>query len=595
MNSAVVLIVLSLNFFISFSRSEQDVSQSKSFSNNCALVEQKFQSIISTSAGHKSHDFPESVCHLASQSCCTNEMESAFRRQANIDLLAMLKKSGAHAKSALSSHIQFYYDHYNGLLRQTSNKTRQEINSIIAFSNHNWLQPMTQLFGDLTDALVSNINAAESVNSFLTDIFPDIFSISQEGDNTLQLTNDYRMCVKQELSAILPKPFGDKVQKSFKPLNVAIGAFRSFLRGLRMVLDMVDFVENYALSEKCTSALTRLTYCDDCMGYTSAKPCAGFCLNVLRGCLVEVRGLDHFYNEFINALHRLALNIHRHLSLEGELHLLPAHVSGAILHAIETSSSYYPQIVERCGEPPAAKPGQGRQEPITGGRRKSEVAAAAAASTAMAERQESLVRTLVSMKGLAADLGDNVCKTSLAADLHDSSCWNGTAIAPYLSRVPGNTATEQQAQNPEVSSSGSAQSPEIVSLKQKLSFMIRELNLMSGKGHMHMMQNDQPSDDEDAAGSASGAYDGDDTSGSGIDKDAIVPIVRPVEGAGPPTSDIAFQTTKRPVHPHPQNPVHAERPVPPLVDRSRAADSYSRQGAFVMTTVTCVLALTLAL
>jgi hypothetical protein len=64
-------------------------------------------------------------------------------------------------------------------------------------------------------------------------------------------------------------------------------------------------------------------------------------------------------------------------------------------------------------------------------------------------------------------------------------------------------------------------------------YYVQELNLMSGKGHMHMMQNDQPSDDEDAAGSASGAYDGDDMSGSGIDEDAIVPVVRPVEGWSP--------------------------------------------------------------
>lgn len=73
MNSAVVLIVLSLNFFISFSRSEQDVSQSKSFSNNCALVEQKFQSIISTSAGHKSHG--------------TNELEENVKYNVTILLL----------------------------------------------------------------------------------------------------------------------------------------------------------------------------------------------------------------------------------------------------------------------------------------------------------------------------------------------------------------------------------------------------------------------------------------------------------------------------------------------------------------------------
>lgn len=237
-----------------------------------------------------------------------------------------------------------FVDHYTNLLLQTENKTRQEINSVINFPNHGWLEPLSQLFSDLTDALENNVHIADSFNRFIAEIFPDIFHLSIDGENAMQFTSQYRNCLKRELYAIRPKPFDDKTSKISKALNTAISSVRSFMRAFRQGVDVIDSVQRFALSRNCAGALMRMTYCSECATYTEVKPCTGLCLNVMRGCLVEVRGLDHFYSEFINALHRATLNLHRRMSLEDELHLLPAQVSDAILHAIETSSLYYTQV-----------------------------------------------------------------------------------------------------------------------------------------------------------------------------------------------------------------------------------------------------------
>lgn len=99
-------------------------------------------------------------------------------------------------------------------------------------------------------------------------------------------------------------------------------------------------------------------------------------------------------------------------------------------------------------------------------------------------------------------------------------------VCRYLLAVPSNTASEQLLRNPEVAPSSSSQSPEIVSLKQKLSHMIKELNLIADKSRSRRTLNDAPSDDEDE-GSASGT---DDTSGSGVEEEPIVHVTAPTDG-----------------------------------------------------------------
>lgn len=41
------------------------------------------------------------------------------------------------------------------------------------------------------------------------------------------------------------------------------------------------------LSQKCIGALMRMTYCPHCRGMPTAKPCANYCSNVMKGCLAN--------------------------------------------------------------------------------------------------------------------------------------------------------------------------------------------------------------------------------------------------------------------------------------------------------------------
>lgn len=46
------------------------------------------------------------------------------------------------------------------------------------------------------------------------------------------------------------------------------------------------------LSPECNRAIMKLVYCPHCRGLGSAKPCANYCKNVMKGCLANQADLD---------------------------------------------------------------------------------------------------------------------------------------------------------------------------------------------------------------------------------------------------------------------------------------------------------------
>jgi hypothetical protein len=235
--------------------------------------------------------------------------------------------------------LVYFLDHFVGLVRHAEIKTRLEMRAISA--GDDWLIPLTRLYANFTDALKSNTNIAERIDNFFFSVFPDTLISISGNTNAKQPTLEYRNCLKHKLSAMQPKPFHDHTRKISMLLDAALSPVRSFIKALQLAMDSIETAEKFTLSESCVNALTRLTYCSQCSGYVSVQPCEGLCLNVLRGCLVELRGMEHHYSEFTNALHRAASNLHTHRTLEKEMVLLPSRISHALLPSVNTSRVHY--------------------------------------------------------------------------------------------------------------------------------------------------------------------------------------------------------------------------------------------------------------
>ncbi|GLG99944.1 Uncharacterized protein GBIM_06319 [Gryllus bimaculatus] len=83
-----------------------------------------------------------------------------------------------------------------------------------------------------------------------------------------------------------------------------------------------------------------MTYCARCGGLPAAvKPCVGYCLNVLRGCLTQhASELDLPWNGFVEATERLAEAV-RERAPERLVRSLHARLTEAIMYAAENAAA----------------------------------------------------------------------------------------------------------------------------------------------------------------------------------------------------------------------------------------------------------------
>ena len=94
------------------------------------------------------------------------------------------------------------------------------------------------------------------------------------------------------------------------------------------------------LTQSCQDALTRLEFCGHCDGYTDVFPFKGFFFNVMRGCFAHLTEVNLHWNEFIDSLESLTVNMRGSFDIEEVLRSFHSKVSEAIMHAMETGVKF---------------------------------------------------------------------------------------------------------------------------------------------------------------------------------------------------------------------------------------------------------------
>ena len=77
------------------------------------------------------------------------------------------------------------------------------------------------------------------------------------------------------------------------------------------------------LSLECMRAMMRMTYCPHCRGMASARPCANYCSNVMKGCLANQADLNtewrHLAGKEGNTVHNADTRAHTQASTRTQL------------------------------------------------------------------------------------------------------------------------------------------------------------------------------------------------------------------------------------------------------------------------------------
>ena len=76
-----------------------------------------------------------------------------------------------------------------------------------------------------------------------------------------------------------------------------------YFRGLKARDQVIASIFSFKFSNQCEVPIMKMIYCSWCAGYgPAARTCKDFCLNSMRGCLVDFFELAGFFNQFYNAL-----------------------------------------------------------------------------------------------------------------------------------------------------------------------------------------------------------------------------------------------------------------------------------------------------
>lgn len=179
----------------------------------------------------------------------------------------------------------------------------------------------------------------ELVLDFFAQLFPLVYHQAVNLHAT-DFTEDYKVCLRKAFPDILP--FSDYPREIALDIGKTLEETKVLLEALLLGADILNKTEqimaNSASSglDNCYEALLRLHYCPRCQGLpTSIKPCNGYCLNVMRGCLTQQRAheLDLPWNNFLSETERLVRQTREHTGVETVLTTLTTRISDAIMYA----------------------------------------------------------------------------------------------------------------------------------------------------------------------------------------------------------------------------------------------------------------------
>ncbi|KAK9869568.1 hypothetical protein WA026_003320 [Henosepilachna vigintioctopunctata] len=231
--------------------------------------------------------------------------------------------------------------------------------------------PIETFYSDIRRAFLVNVTDGEIVSPnpdiqssatlFFTDLFPLVYLHTLSNTESVKdFSVEYKSCLKESTKDILP--FGDIPKQIAKSLAKSLEAtrilFQAFAVGLEVlnVTDVILVNDNNRNNAECHDALVKLTYCPRCLGSAEhVKPCSGYCLNVLRGCLTSyVAELDSPWNSYVGSTEKL-VNAMKHqndedgLNADGIIRELDNRISEAIMHAMTKGQEIDSKRVWVCG------------------------------------------------------------------------------------------------------------------------------------------------------------------------------------------------------------------------------------------------------
>uniref|UniRef100_A0A7M4ERG3 Glypican 5 n=1 Tax=Crocodylus porosus TaxID=8502 RepID=A0A7M4ERG3_CROPO len=311
----------------------------------------------------------------------------------------------------------FVAEAFESLLRFAENHTTSLFETAYRAMAKEAVEPVKELFTDLSLYILGAETTVESaVLRFFDSLFPLVYSRLINPGIT-DLSEDYTECLRLTRQDI--NPFGHYSKDMVTELSKSLWASRMLSQALNMGTEVINTTEHAALTKECSKALVKMQYCPHCQGLTLIRPCVGYCLNVMRGCLASVSELDRQWREYISTLEYLMNEMAGSHDLELALLRIRNSVNEAILHA-QLNGPQLSATVRREVKP--------SPDNIVQVKEVTEMQALTLTHSAtLSSKRREFINYMKRSRTFYASIAERLCDGDLV--MRDSStCWNGEDV-----------------------------------------------------------------------------------------------------------------------------------------------------------------------
>lgn len=407
--------------------------------------------------------------------CCDNQVESQLEVKATKNFERLVKHHTRSQRGHWEHAADLYRDYLLQLSRQSENKTLNLFSTVYRKMSPLSREPILELYETIRNHLmaVSTDDLGLVTDKFFRNLFPVAYHHAVvHADKDVDFHSDYKNCLIHTYDEL--KPFGEIPQQLSSSLVASVSVASVFLRVLREgaeVLNQLDKLGTENLQGSCKAALLKMNYCASCKrhNHNHAKPCAGLCKNVMRGCLMQYIGiLNQDWFTFTDAIVPLINAVRSTDGIEAEIKGLDGKLSSAIMHAMENGPQLEVKVKKACGTPSLMQ-----NDNLAGAYEQSAAPTLHSNKWILAPINEMLQFevTIDKNKDLFLQLSSTLCDDE---DYHsgDENCWTGTTLGDYTHEV---ASTKSQKYNPEVPYSSATEesgaSPQLQMLIDRLIVM----------------------------------------------------------------------------------------------------------------------------
>lgn len=313
----------------------------------------------------------------------------------------------------------------------------------------------TDLFADLRSYYKGrDISLLDALDNFFSTLLQKMFELL---NSQYTFNEDYLQCVTEHMDEL--RPFGDVPQKLSIQVKRAFVAARTFVQGLAVGRDVIIAISKVPPSQACHQAVMKMLYCPYCKGLTHVKPCNNFCMNVMKGCLAHQAELNTAWNNYIDALLKVADRLEGPFNIEMVVDPIDVKISDAIMNFQENSETVSSKIFQGCGQPQFSRK---RREATPAGADEYQfsdwkyqenqdqyVRPTTAAGTSLDRLVRDIRKRIEVAKDFWIGLPHKVCNDWAEPLYEEYNCWNGLGKSKYMPDVMADGLVSQ-INNPEV-------------------------------------------------------------------------------------------------------------------------------------------------